>query len=154
MVANGYPLAWIAGRLGDPSGGLRLDGTRVAASTARRVAELADRCAVTPGPSDSARAYAAARGWTPDLLWADLAEGAEPAGAGGGVDRVAVERACAGEPVALSRAEREQAAAALLAAGHGVTAVARRLRLSGATAARLVASVSAAGGAGGGGPGG
>jgi hypothetical protein len=60
----------------------------------------------------------------------------------GTVDEVVVERAVAGEPVQLTRPEREAAAAAIIARGGGTTALAEQLHLSGTTAANLYEKVT------------
>lgn len=141
MVAAGYTKKWIAARLGQTSGGLQLGRETVTRATAAAVAALAEECALTPGPSARARAHAAARGWTPDLLWEDLAGGDD--GGRHFVDTVAVERACSGEPVKTTRAEKRAAVARLWAGGHTASDIARRLRLSSRTANLLIVEAEA-----------
>jgi hypothetical protein len=149
MVAAGYPQAWIADQLGVTTRALQLGSVQVTHAHAWQIAALAERCALTPGPSAVARAHAARHGWTVDLLWADLTTtpdnlaGGDAPGEGtgegtGDVDDVAVERACAGERIALTPAERAAAVARLAAAGHGVTEIRRRLSCRWATARTLL----------------
>jgi hypothetical protein len=61
----------------------------------------------------------------------------------GVVDEIAVARACAGERVPLSGPERVAAARALIAQGIGATKAAERLHVSGTTATRLYARITA-----------
>ena len=53
------------------------------------------------------------------------------------VDEIAVKRAVAGEPVQLTRPEREAAARIIISLGGGPSALGRRLHLSGTTAGKL-----------------
>lgn len=62
LVALGYPKAWIAEQLGRARC-IQFGSDEVLASTAADVVRLAARIGDSPGPSDRARRYAAARGW-------------------------------------------------------------------------------------------
>lgn len=77
--------------------------------TRERVHSMFERLSATPGGSTRAVNDARRRGWLPPLAWDDLdAVGAEPQFGGAdseSVDEVAVERALAGEPIALTDAE-------------------------------------------------
>lgn len=61
----------------------------------------------------------------------------------GDVDEVAVERACAGEPIPLTRLERVEAVRRLAGQGLGRREVSSRLRIQGTTATRLIRQVAA-----------
>ena len=69
IVAAGYPLVWVARQLGQKGAMVQLGQQWVSARYADKVAELVEYCALNPGPSNRARAFAARQGWTVDLLW-------------------------------------------------------------------------------------
>jgi DNA-binding CsgD family transcriptional regulator len=59
------------------------------------------------------------------------------------LDAIAIERACAGERLRLTDAERRAAVMVLVDRGYSVTRIARRLHLSQATARALLAELLA-----------
>jgi hypothetical protein len=59
------------------------------------------------------------------------------------VDVIAVERACAGERLRLTDTERRAAVMALVDRGYSVTRIARRLRMSNASVAKVLADLLA-----------
>lgn len=138
LIALGYSKSWIARQLGSNTPALQLSGESVLKVHADAVERLAEQYATIPGPSIRARRYAAARGWTPDLLWIDPEDWTDHAEIDDDVDEIAVERATRGEPVNLNHAERAEAMHRLLALGVNKTEIARRLRLSGTTVDRLL----------------
>lgn len=69
LMALGYPKSWIARESG-MGRCIQIGEFTVTAKNARKVAELAARTYLA-GPSDRARAYAASRGWTAELLFDD-----------------------------------------------------------------------------------
>jgi hypothetical protein len=71
--------------------------------------------------------------------WDDIDDPDETPNLGGHgdfLDDVAIERACAGDPVGLTSAERAEAVARLTAAGVSANEIARRLRVTGRTVTR------------------
>lgn len=121
---------------------------------AARVAAVYDEMyAVDPAPSQYVRATqktAAKYGWRGHEAWTDATiddPDAQPLElAPEALDEVAVQRAIAGDRVAvaaLNRAERLEAARLLVCRGDGVSAVSRHLRVSGFTASRLIGKVRA-----------
>lgn len=156
LVAVGWSMSRLGRRLGvEPSNFTRtVHGPGpVGAATARAArnlyGELADQAPPEANHREKiaasrARNYAKARGWLSPLWWDDEtidnpdhhpAAVATPLPV---LDEIAVERATAGVPVALTAAERDEAIRRLLERGHNKTEIARRLRLSGATATRLL----------------
>jgi hypothetical protein len=113
-----------AGQLGATGPGLRLGRERVTRRQAAAVQALAERT-VEPGPSARARRHAAARGWTPDLLFDHPIQPAEH-----DIDHVLVDRAVAGEQVTLTAADLAAAVRRLHAAGTAPSRIATRLRTS------------------------
>jgi hypothetical protein len=111
----------------------------------RETAELITRLVHGGGPGAAARALA---GLSSDDLCAlaiALAAARRPKWVrsdDGTVDEVVVERAVAGEPVQLTRPEREAAARVIIARGGGVSALAQQLHLSGTTATALYVKVT------------
>lgn len=69
LIALGYTKKWIASQLGQTGHGLQINPYRITAHHAELVRDLADTYGATAGPSLRARNYAAARSWTPDLIW-------------------------------------------------------------------------------------
>lgn len=153
LVAHGYTMDHLAQLLGHTSRcTLKLGkAQRVTARTAATVDRLVDQLAGAPGPSDRARRYAAARGWTTDALTADLAldeEGdtqtlhtVEVAV----IDMVAVERFADGWDVDLTRAERVEAAWEMLRRGHSQNEVVQRLHVNSITWRQIRDQLSATG---------
>jgi hypothetical protein len=134
LIALGYPKTWIAQQIGHGRA-LQLGAYVVTARNADKVRHLTDRFGATPGPSDAARRYAAQRGWTADLIWQADDDNDVSTTPGSrchdydDIDEIAVERACAGESVRLSRPERLAAVRRLRTAGRGYEEIARRLRV-------------------------
>lgn len=161
LVARGWSQSKLAGMLGiRPTNiGPIIHGRRpVQLVTARAVRELYDRLWDKPPPDvtrwDRGAALYACRqakehGWVPPLAWDDNAID-DPAASpeiledsGPLVDQVLVERAIAGQQVKLSRAEKLEAVRQLVDRGEGVSAISRRLHLSGDRARALYAEVQA-----------
>lgn len=72
LVAAGWPMVWLAEQLGmSPGnfGALIHRHTSIGAARHRRVAVLFEEQHMVPGPSESARAYAKARGWALPMQW-------------------------------------------------------------------------------------
>jgi hypothetical protein len=134
LIALGYPKVWIARQLGHDRA-LQLGEFVVTTRNAEKISDLADHFGATRGPSEAARRYAAARGWTPELLWAaDDYEDTNPHPAAlTHVDPVVVERLLDGEPTKATRSERLEAVRILRAHGMSRTQIADRLHISGAT---------------------
>lgn len=113
LVAHGYSMRWISQRLGSNSPlQLRGDG-QVRKSTADAVEAMVERYAGRPGPSSWARAFAARRGWTPDLLWDDDLGPADT-----DVDEAAVLRRLVGERIRLNAAEQAEVVARWQSSGR------------------------------------
>lgn len=126
LVALGYPLAWIARQIGQRGTGLQLHKDRCSQRHADTIRDLAEKYATIPGPSARARRYAAARGWTPALLWDVDDESATDEV----VDAVLVERAVAGRPVELNPGERAEVVRLLTARGLSARQIADRVGCS------------------------
>jgi hypothetical protein len=140
LIALGYSKTWIAGQLGIGRA-LQLGEYVVTARNAEKVRVLVDRYGATPGPSLRARSYAAGRGWTPDLIWQADAD-ADPSLDGPVLDEVAIERACDGEQVHLTRAERLEAVRRLATRGWLTSQIATCLHLNGQVTSALLAQVA------------
>jgi transcriptional regulator with XRE-family HTH domain/transposase-like protein len=129
---------------------LRGDASRVNSRTRDAIAALYDRLAMTPGPSDRARDYARHAGWVPPLDWDDSHlddPAATPIAATDNQDTpdpVAVQRACDGDKVTLTPAERDQVVAQLGDAGRSANAIADQLGLSHRHVQRIRTRLSAA----------
>ncbi len=109
------------------------------------------------GPSERTAARAAVMGFLPPAAWEGVYmddpdalpvfDWQDDTGAvSADVDVIAIERACSGEPVKLSRAEKLEAVRVLLERRLTPTQIAERLRLNGTTANRLVAKAQTQGG--------
>lgn len=115
LVALGYPKTYLA-QLLDVGRALQITAARVTKRNADKVTALYDQLQHTPGPSDRARAYAAARGWLHPGWWDDdtiddpthQPDTTETRHRRDEVDPVAVDLACAGQDIGrpLTRAER------------------------------------------------
>lgn len=140
LIALGYPKTWIAQQLG-LGRALQLHYDRITVRNARKVRDLADRTVVA-GPSDAARRYAAAHGWTTDLLLED-AEPVETLGPREDIDPVVIERVCAGDDLPMTIAERFEAYCALRRRGVSGNEIQGRLRLSGGRITEFAARFNA-----------
>jgi hypothetical protein len=140
LLAAGYPLDWVEDRLGQPA---PLWAARVPRDLAGRLARLADWCAANyPGPCQLSMELARARGWSVDLLWADLDD--EPPDPGY-VDWVAVRRAVYGaghgDTYARLSAAELRAAAELGGADYPASRLAERAHANDALVRRISAQV-------------
>ena len=100
------------------------DQVQVHFDTARRVAEVYDRLAMTPGPSERTRAIARRKGWAPPLAWDDIDRDPEPATSRdiwdeSSIDDAVIDRVLAGgkRPRKLTRAEAGEIVARSLGRG-------------------------------------
>lgn len=127
----------------DPASVFDSRGPWVRRATHEGVAAAYRALSMRPGPSALGRARAAARGLAPPLAW-DEDTIDDPAALPlhdiaadtPGVDEVAVRRACAGDPVPLTRAERWTATRALADQGMSDPAIAARLGVTERTVLR------------------
>jgi hypothetical protein len=136
LGAIGWRAEDIGRRIGTTSRGvsLLLTRDRVYVSTATRVAAVYDQLAAHPGPSARTARRAAAKGWLPPAWWDDDTID-DPTYQPATVDRahwtdidpVAVERACNGEDIPLTRAERIAAVQRLTDRGFSQLQTADRL---------------------------
>lgn len=120
LSAIGYPIADLTRETGmsqDPVQKIRAgDRQRITRRSHDRIAAAFGRLSMTPGPSNSARLRAAARGWLPPLVWddpddpAETPKGARPRTEGRGktVDPVVVEEVLMGRDVPTNPAERAE----------------------------------------------
>ena len=142
LVAIGHTQTYLAGRL-DMSltnlGRILHSETRVLVSTARATVVLYDELALTPGPSRKARQVAAGHGWASPLAWDDERiddPAAKPIGWKRSasqrirLDPSKVERACGGERLKLTPAEKDEAIRRLNAAGLNDRKISERIGLS------------------------
>lgn len=153
----GWPAYVLAPMAGYRSGEALLNLHRrqwVCSATARRVSDLYDALSMRPGPSETTRRRARARGWVSPLCWDDEViddpaaspttarmrreRSARSARNTDEPDPVAVERALGGERVPLSKAERAEVVRRVVERGQGVARVCQLLPVSNATAQRLV----------------
>lgn len=139
LASIGWRCSDLASRLGvthEAVAQLARGRTLVREGTAARVARLYAELCDTPGPSTDVARRSAAKGWLPpkwwdadtiddptyepptqqDVHWSDL-------------DPVAVERACDGDQVRLTRAERTQAVRTLRQQGLSLNQIAQRLHI-------------------------
>lgn len=137
LAVLGWPLSALGAELGVSAqaiAGYRSRPT-VSVATARAVRDLFERHGMTPGPSPRTTHAALRAGWVPPLAWDEddiddpaAAPNPDPdAGTAPSLDEVAIRRACAGDAVALTPAERRQAASILACQGLSDTEVAHRL---------------------------
>jgi DNA-binding CsgD family transcriptional regulator len=148
MIARGYTRTWIAEQLGPrPGAGLQLHRTRVTRRQADAVRALAERCALTPGPSARARAEATRQGWNVAWLWEDVGSPDTPDdGDELDMDPVAVRRIVAREgPAAMTPQEQRAAIAELTRARLSSAEIAVHLGLSARTVVRYRARARALG---------
>jgi hypothetical protein len=112
---------------------IRERGTAVTVTTAARVDNLYRRLAGTPGPSETTRRRAAAKGWAPPLAWDDdIDDPAATPWTDPGVDVVdwvAIRRVLDGQPTPLTRLERHHAVHAAVPR-FGVHGTAARMGMS------------------------
>lgn len=152
LVATGWSVTRLGKELGIGSANFHamLHRDQVRLCTSRAVTELYERLWNTPPPHEThrdkiaynrAKGYAAARGWLPPLAWdedtidePDL--DAEPTSVEPGLDEVAIEEACLGRPIRLTREERREAVARMTARGLSAKQISERLRRSSRTVQR------------------
>lgn len=143
LAVMGWPLSALAAELGvspQAIAGYRNRAT-VSVATARAVRDLYERHGMTRGPSPRTTHAALHAAWAAPLAWdeddiddpaahpADTTESESEKGPGAGssLDEVAIRRACAGEAVALTPAERRKAASILACQGLSDVQAADRL---------------------------
>lgn len=159
LVAAGYTWTALAGHLGVSCQRVRaiaftVDGL-VHPATSERVREVFGQLATVPGSSKLARTVAARYGWAPPMAWDDdtiddpharptLGDDVDDRTV---VDRVAIERALAGERVPLNRLERHHAIHAGLARGIHRQTLSTTLRIAWSEIKRLEATPLPDGGA-------
>lgn len=108
----GWPLSELAARMGVTTQAVsRMKRQeRVSVARARKVADLFDALAMTPGPDRKTRAWARKDGAVGPLAWDDIDDPTEAPNLGADrddeVDPAAVERTLAGDRVPLTRPER------------------------------------------------
>jgi hypothetical protein len=119
--------------------------------TANKVAAVYRTLCVTPGPSNRTRRQAKVKGWHTPIAWDNIDDPAATPSVDCDlaqvVDDVLVQRAVDGNPeavAALNPLERVEATRRLLRRGVTPGAVSRRLKVSGATAIRLVTQAAEA----------
>lgn len=143
LAALGWCLTELAARMGTRRSvvGYLRDATRqkINAATADRVRDLYDQLSmVVPvgNSADRAKRYAQQRRWAPPLAWDDdtIDDPATRSNRGygpvEGFDEIALERAMAGEPVRLTKAETAEVVRRLTDDGHSAADIAARLNLS------------------------
>jgi hypothetical protein len=147
LARIGYAFTYIGGRRGIDASSVREfargEHPRIQAATARAYALLYDELCTTDGPSKRAASEARRKGWHGPEAWTDdtIYDPAAQPCRSDPVDEVLVQRAIDGDADAatvLNSAERAEATRRLVRRGHGASTVARRLRVSGATAKRLL----------------
>jgi transcriptional regulator with XRE-family HTH domain len=151
LVARGWSLSKLAERLGVQVANLSsmMQREQVFARTHRQVVALYEELWDQLPPRESwhdraaytrAIGYAKARRWLPPLAWDDIDTDEEPPVVeteGEEVDSIAVELACAGEIVRLTRTERRAAVTQLQAEGMSDNAIADRLHLAARSVLRI-----------------
>lgn len=144
LAALGHPMTWQAHQLGATLNcyRLKLDKPRMRFDFWLLVAGLYDEFSHVPGSSGMSRAMARRKGWLAPLAWEGLdiddpATDPELEGDAGGVDEVAVDLACEGQPVALRTNERDAAIARLTVAGRSAVQIGALLRISSRTVIRI-----------------
>lgn len=138
LAAIGWRAQDIATRIGTTSQCVSQIGIRptIYVTTARRIADVYAELADTPGPSPVTRARAAAKGWLEPKWWDDdliddptYTPPTVDQQHWSDVDDVAVQRAVAGDPVPLTRAERIRAVLTLHEAGMTHRQIGRHLNI-------------------------
>lgn len=146
LVCLGWSQSELARRLGmaPPNFAKVIHGARATAGTVRAVAALYDEMWDQRPPTGSGRQrsacdrairHAARQGWLPPLTWDDDSiddpNHVPDAGDAGGIDEIAVERACLGDPPArLTATDRHVAITRLLGAGLNHRQIAERVGVS------------------------
>jgi hypothetical protein len=164
LVAAGWPHDELAARLGRSPAGLRRSmlSDSVTAHTAQNVSALYEQLwNQRPAQStddqraaaDTARAFAAKRGWQPPLAWDDIdtdpdpQHHTEPMETDGDLDEIAIERALAGDGVRLEHltvAEQAEVVQRLTERGKSIRDIAHQLATTNRTISRRRASINAA----------
>jgi hypothetical protein len=133
LIALGYTRAWISAQIGRGGRALQIRRARCEKRTADAVATLYRRVGDTPAPPSlgATRAVREAQrnGWPVPAAWDDTNPQLGPMDVDL-VDEIAVELACAGEPVTLTQDERIAAVHRLAEQGHNATEIGRRLQMS------------------------
>jgi hypothetical protein len=151
LVAAGWPLPILARRLGRSTGNLRrtMHSGRVTNDSAHRIATMYEQLRHTTPPDRTpserektarARAHAREAGWLPPWAWddiddiddiGDLAEGDDETHPGEAfLDEIAIEHAMRGEPVRLTRTERDEAIMRLTNRGDSARCISQLLGTS------------------------
>lgn len=146
LSTMGWTRAEIAERAGLGPRSLEARPGGVTAETAAAVARVYDELCMTPGPSQTARERAAARGWAPPLAWDEAriddpeAQPCLPEREADLVDEVAVARATSADrrPRGLNRAERAATVRAMSARGCTATRISEHLGISHADIRRVL----------------
>lgn len=149
LVARGWSQRCLARKLGvhEANFSKTVRATEVLVSTARAVAALYDELwdctpvAVTGSQKiavNRARRMAHERGWLPPLAWDDIDDPDETptVDLAPVLDEIAVERAMVGDPVRLTKLERDEVVRRLTARGVSAWEIGRRLRTTGRTVQR------------------
>lgn len=120
---------------------LHQQGRWVTLSTFEAIERVYNELCMKPGPSERTRGRAAAMGYVPPLGWDDIDNDETPVATDDlihtrddYIDEAAVERALTGEPVTLTKAERDEAVRRLHQVGATDSTVSKRLGMSGETA--------------------
>ncbi len=146
LIALGWTHAEISRRSGHRTNVVvNQQGRWVTASLHTDIARVYDDLCMTPGPSDLNRRRAIRLGYAPPLMWDDIDHDAEPADTDledseqDDIDETAVERAVAGEPAALTGAERREAIRRLSATREPLSdkAIAQRIGSAQETVLRI-----------------
>jgi hypothetical protein len=136
LMAIGYSEGDLAAALGwsrrTVSGLVAGEHDLTRASKAQAISDVYERLCGTAGDSQRARRWAQRRGWAPPLAWDDIDDPAEnPAVVleDGGIDEVAVARACRSgvSSVALTKLERDEVKRRLLSSALSAPEVAALL---------------------------
>ncbi|WP_236832573.1 helix-turn-helix domain containing protein [Blastococcus sp. KM273128] len=163
LIAVGWPHDELAARLGRSSASLHRSmlSDSVTAQTAQDVSALYERLWNLLPPqstddqraaADSARAFAAERGWLPPLAWDDVDTDSDPrdvkhAQPDDDLDEIAIERALAGDGVRLEHltpAEQDEVVRRLTERGKSIRDIAQQLATTKRTVSRRRASINAA----------
>lgn len=133
LARIGWSFGAIAARAGVDRSAVQhwLLAARSHVDTVAVVTRIYNELADTTGPSAQARRHAERHGWPPPIAWDDDTihdpAVAPYAGQAAPIDEVAVHRAMTGRPVALSRAETNEAIRLLTARGRSSNEIAELL---------------------------
>lgn len=160
LIAAGWPLPTLAQRLGRSPRNLRrtMNANLITHASARRISTTYDELRNVPPPGHTAveraraslaRVTARESGWLPPWAWDDIDGDTEDLAMEqdeleGSLDEIAIEQALQGEPVHLTRAERDEVIARLTKGGLSARQIADLIGTSSRNVVRRRAAQRAA----------